>query len=232
VPFAVVYQPATKPAKGPQPGASALLAWSLHNFPPGKSLGIYVVRPVRGGLGLSLHSEGRALDVGYPAMRPQGHPVGWKLARTLERYHESLGVMEIIFARHIWSNTKAAQGWRNYTGEADHFDHVHIGLTRAAARDLTVDMINAAVRLPPNTPLPTGVVMPTPATGSWSLCDAGAVRATVAALYAIHRNTTLDANDAEVNQWMMNDLLPRLVNGEDPAPTIAYLNGALAKEVG
>jgi hypothetical protein len=79
-------------------------------------------------------------------------------------------------------------------------------------------------------PLPPGVEMPSPATGTWSLCDAGTVRATVAALYAIHRNTSLDANDGEVNQWLANDLLPKLAAGHSPEPTINYLNSALAAE--
>jgi len=42
------------------------MAWCLANYPPGANLGIYNPRNVRGGGALSVHAEGRAIDVGYP----------------------------------------------------------------------------------------------------------------------------------------------------------------------
>ena len=137
--FPVVYEPAAKVAPGPTPGAKALMAWCLNEYHPGTNLGIYNPRNVRGGVALSLHAEGRAIDVGYPTMRPDGHPMGRMLAAHMAEHHAGLGVQCVIFARRIWSNTHPT--WRPYTGTADHFDHVHIELTREAAAGLTTDII-------------------------------------------------------------------------------------------
>ncbi len=137
--FPVVYQHAAKVAPGPTPGAKALMAWCLANYPPGTNLGIYNPRNVRGGQALSLHAEGRAIDVGYPIDRPLGYAPGRQLAADMVRHHQALGVQCVIFARSIWTNTHPT--WRPYTGTADHFDHVHIELTREAAAGLTTDII-------------------------------------------------------------------------------------------
>lgn len=149
--FPVVYQGAATVASGPMPGAKALMAWCLANYPPGSNLGIYNPRSVRGGVALSLHAEGRAIDVGYPPVRPDGHPVGQVLAADMVRHHAELGVQCVIFARRIWSNTRPT--WRPYAGTADHFDHVHIELTREAAAGLTTDIIRQTLETPmPPTP--------------------------------------------------------------------------------
>lgn len=154
--FPVVYQHAAKVAPGPTPGAKALMAWCLAHYPPGTNLGIYNPRNVRGGQALSLHAEGRAIDVGYPVQRPDGHPLGQLLAADMVRHHQALGVQGVIFARSIWTNTRPT--WRPYTGAADHFDHVHIELTREAAAGLTTDIIRQTLEattvptLPENDP--------------------------------------------------------------------------------
>ena len=137
--FPVVYQPATKAASGPAPGAKVLMSWCLANYPPGTNLGIYNPRSVRGGSALSLHAEGRALDVGFPVQRPDGADTGWRLVDAMVDHHAALGVQCVIFARRIWSNTRPT--WRPYAGAADHYDHVHIELTREAAAGLTTDII-------------------------------------------------------------------------------------------
>lgn len=141
--FPVVYQSATSVAPGPTPGAKALMAWILANYPPAVNLGIYNPRSVRGGTALSLHAEGRALDIGYPIDRPSGHPVGSALCHALVEHHAALGVQCVIFARRIWTNTRPT--WRPYTGTADHFDHAHVELTRAAAAGLTTDIIRTTL---------------------------------------------------------------------------------------
>jgi hypothetical protein len=144
--FPVVYQPATTVAKACQPGAKALMAWCLENYPPGSNLGCYNPRNVRGGVALSLHAEGRAIDVGFPVSRPDGHHMGQLLAAHMAKHHADLGVQCVIFARRIWSNTHPT--WRPYTGAADHFDHVHIELTREAAAGLTTDIIRQTLETP------------------------------------------------------------------------------------
>ncbi len=150
--FPVHYQPAAKVAPGPTPGAKALMAWCLAHYPPGTNLGIYNPRNVRGGQALSLHAEGRAIDVGYPTERPDGHVAGRQLAADMVRLHAALGVQCVIFARSIWTNTRPI--WRPYTGTADHFDHVHIELTREAAAGLTTDIIRQTLEAP-TVPTPT-----------------------------------------------------------------------------
>lgn len=154
--FPVVYQPASRAASGPTPGAKALMAWCLANYPPGTNLGIYNPRNVRGGAALSLHAEGRAIDVGYPTMRPDGYPMGQLLAAHMAQHHAELGVQCVIFARRIWSNTRPA--WRLYNGAADHYDHVHIELTREAAAGLTTDIIRQTLEA---TTVPTTPTQPT-----------------------------------------------------------------------
>lgn len=144
--FPVVYQHAAKVAPGPTPGAKTLMAWSLANYPPGTNLGIFNPRNVRGGVALSLHAEGRAIDVGYPVSRPDGHHMGQVLAGHMATHHADLGVQCVIFARRIWSNTRPT--WRPYTGTADHFDHVHIELTRESAAGLTTDIIRQTLEAP------------------------------------------------------------------------------------
>lgn len=148
--FPVHYQSAAKVAPGPTPGAKALMAWCLAHYPPGTNLGIYNPRNVRGGQALSLHAEGRAIDVGYPIDRPLGYAAGRQLAADMARHHQSLGVQCVIFARSIWTNTRPT--WRPYTGVADHFDHVHIELTREAAAGLTGDLIRQTMEATVPTP--------------------------------------------------------------------------------
>ena len=61
------WEGATNCTGGPSSGAAALLAWCQANRqPPGRSLGIYNCRSVRGSSTTSLHGEGRALDWGLP----------------------------------------------------------------------------------------------------------------------------------------------------------------------
>ena len=137
--FPVVYDRAVKPSGGPQPGAVHLMDWCLANVPTATNLGIYNNRSVRGGSGLSLHAEGRALDVGFPA-KVGGTAEGWALAELLLTHHPDLGIQTLIYARKIWSTTRG--GWRAYGGTAAHNEHIHVELNRRAARELTPQMIN------------------------------------------------------------------------------------------
>lgn len=152
--FFVVYDRATKPAKSCQPGAKALMAWCLANT-TATNLGCYVNRPIRGGSSLSVHAEGRALDLGFPS-REGGTPAGWNLAHRLVAAHRDLGVQYVIYARRQWLATKP--GWRSYSGASAHNEHIHVELNRAAAQALTADMITEALGGQPMTEQQTEAV--------------------------------------------------------------------------
>lgn len=137
--FPLVYEGAARPTGGPSFGAKSLLAHGIEHF-DAVSLGIYNNRAVRGGVALSLHAEGRAIDFGYP-YRVGGTENGWRLANWLLAHHQALGVQQIIYARNIWRNTRDTEGWRHYGGTAAHHEHVHAELTRLAAANLSPTMI-------------------------------------------------------------------------------------------
>jgi hypothetical protein len=125
------YEPATTPSLGPQPGALALRDYA-HSCGFGDA-GIFNNRAVRGGSALSLHAEGRAVDI---------TPAGGDLSAFCERLiaaHETLGVQQIIWQRRVWRCDRP--GWRAYTGTDPHTSHAHVELTRHAAATLTVEAI-------------------------------------------------------------------------------------------
>lgn len=138
------YQSAGACTSGPQPGARALMSWFLGGYAAkgGINLGIYNCRPVRGSTEPSIHGEGRAADLG---INPHGAAWGWDVANTLKDRSGELGVQCLIYARKIWSGSYPDQGWRDYRGLADHFDHVHTELCWDAAYHLTTDKIRAAL---------------------------------------------------------------------------------------
>ena len=120
------------------PGAGALLAWHQANMqPPGRSMGIYNCRSVRGSATTSLHGEGRALDWGVP-LGPTGKATeqGRDLVHQLATHAHELGIQAIIYDRTIWS--ARSPGGRPYAGVSPHYDHLHIELTWQAARELTL----------------------------------------------------------------------------------------------
>ena len=126
-----------------QPGAAALMAWCLHEsgVRGPRNLGIYNCRAIRGSQNRSVHGDGRAIDVGFSG---HSNPEGWKLVERLLPHVGKLGIQRIIWARRIW-DAKAPAG-RYYSGAADHYDHVHIELTWAAAYGLNLPTIRAAMR--------------------------------------------------------------------------------------
>lgn len=112
---------------GSKPGSKALMAVLLDEY-DGQNWGIYNCRPP------SLHAEGRALDIGIS--REEGR----KLRRDLLRADPSqLGISSIIHEQTIWSRNNPSGSKMADRGSitANHFDHVHIGLTRSAAENLT-----------------------------------------------------------------------------------------------
>ena len=88
--------------------------------------------------GNSEHKEGRAWDWGLDASKPAEKALAeqfltWLLApgpNGMVAYNaRRLGVMYVIWDRKVWSQYRAADGWRKYTGASAHTDHVHISLT-------------------------------------------------------------------------------------------------------
>lgn len=121
---------------GPTVGCRNLTAHALtRGF---TNLGIYNCRTVRGGSTTSLHGEGRASDLGCKV----GNTFSWAYADFLRLYSKELGVQCVIHNRKIWSSS-GGTAWRNYSGVAAHYDHIHAELTWAAANGgLTVAKLN------------------------------------------------------------------------------------------
>jgi hypothetical protein len=86
----------------------------------------------------SAHYEGRAIDVFYRPVTPEGTERGWALAHWAVAHADELDVATVIFDRQIWSVRRAADGWRPYrhpSGDLDnpvlaHEDHVHLDVAR------------------------------------------------------------------------------------------------------
>lgn len=120
-----------------QPGAVALLTWAVRDFGQGaRNLGIYNCRSIRGSRNRSIHGDGRALDVGFSGV---GNPAGTRLLQTLLPHVGTLGIQMIIWNRRIYS-ARYPNG-APYRGIAPHTDHVHIELTWAAAKGLTLSRV-------------------------------------------------------------------------------------------
>jgi len=125
------WEAAGRDAGRAMPGARALMALILLIWGGrgAQSWGIYNFRPTALG-NPSAHGEGRALDVGCSIR------IGRLIVRRLLRYGPAkLGICAIIHNRVIYS-AKSPNG-RRYDG-VPHLDHVHIEMTRRAARDLTL----------------------------------------------------------------------------------------------
>jgi hypothetical protein len=158
---------------GPQPGASALLAYWLEQAPAIaadlgvsdeglRSLGIYNCRPVRGSTSLSIHACGRAVDLGVP-VSVAGHRVMVDFLTRLAPHAKSLGIQLVIFSR---TSGSARNPWPTaYGGVHPHEDHAHVELNGAAARSLTLATLRARVgdlRDVPEQPAPTPTPTPPP----------------------------------------------------------------------
>lgn len=133
-----------------KPGAVALMSWINRNYPKSKNWGIYSCRMIPGTSSMSLHGEGRALDVGYDVVNGKGNPDGYRLFAHLQAHAVELGVQGIIWDRKISTNRGDN---RPYSGGPDltqaHVNHLHIELTNAAARNLNAVTIAKIMGTPP-----------------------------------------------------------------------------------
>ncbi len=130
------YQPAGPCTQGPQPGATALMAWWLNGFAARGAVntGIFNCRVIAGSSVPSLHGEGRAADLG---VRPFDADYGHDVASLLHANSAEIGIQCIIWSRRIWSGAQPHAGFRQYRGSSPHVDHLHVELTWPAARLLT-----------------------------------------------------------------------------------------------
>lgn len=130
----VPYQSAKSDSKGPQPGALALRAhWRKTTGL--QKVGIYVLRDIRGKPGkLSVHSEGRALDLYVNANDPAQRIIAEKYVAWLIANAVELQCAYIIWNFRQWSWQKRAQGWRPYKGQSPHTDHIHVELSWEGAK--------------------------------------------------------------------------------------------------
>jgi len=143
-----VYDPATHCTGAPAPGAEALAARVIQLFPGATIGGIYECRQGKGrGAGsLSEHAEGRAIDFSI-----SGTKVGDAVAAFAVKFAALLGIQSVIWNDQAWSTLHPA--WHPYLDPATgkpyasptlgHRDHVHVGLNRNAAANLTAaDLAN------------------------------------------------------------------------------------------
>lgn len=121
-----------------QKGLIILMTSILREWRGTQNWGCYSCRKVRGGRTLSLHSEGRAIDVGIPGwLRKSGDEIfHWAIANA-----ELLGLQEIVWYGRIWSASKPYIHDHKYKNSSNptlaHRDHVHIGLNKAGANAQT-----------------------------------------------------------------------------------------------
>jgi len=115
------------PYRGPcsgkcQPGTTTLLHYFMRTYDL-ESWGCYGCRKIAGSTHMSLHAEGRAMDIAIPAQKKL---IGDEIFMLGIFFAEQLGVQEIVWYRKIWSATRPYV--RRYSGAHPHTDHVHIGL--------------------------------------------------------------------------------------------------------
>lgn len=158
----VAWEAAERCTGGPEKGAVALMAWVLGRYERqgAYNLGIYNCRTVRGGATTSLHGEGRALDIGLPmSSEGRGTKDGHAIVERFRRVGEQLGIQCMIYDRRIWSARSPDADGRPYTGVSPHYNHIHLELSRSAARNLTSDRISGVMGgrpVPPPRPVRFG----------------------------------------------------------------------------
>lgn len=117
------------------------------------------------------HRAGMAMDLMIPPIHGRPHlEVGARVANWLIENAQALGIAFIVYARSIWAGSDAfgrrmgartSARFRHYTvpGEGmDHFDHIHITLTRDAAFGGGAGITNRGQTLLPPSDAPVNVV--------------------------------------------------------------------------
>jgi len=102
------------------------------NFTRARNLGIYNRRNIAGTQTPSLHSEGRALDIGLNIHNQTEKAIGDGLFQIFVDLAARLQLQEVIWNRQIWSTGSPAV--HPYAGANPHTDHVHVGFTRPGSQ--------------------------------------------------------------------------------------------------
>lgn len=141
-PFAALDQQ-TRCDPDAKPGVLKFRKLVLSSYPDTGSDGI--VRACGIG-GTSEHKEGRAWDWAVSARNPRQRAeaealLRWLLAPDAEGHQAAmarrLGIMYIVWDRHMWRAYDASAGWQPYTRGEAHTDHVHFSFSRAGAAGRT-----------------------------------------------------------------------------------------------
>ena len=118
----------------PQPvgaGTRALAARIRALFPFVWSVGMASGYRLDQGAAWSTHHEGRALDAMIHEIDGRPDPRGDELATWIVAHAPELGAQYLIWRGTQWSSRTGNVSL--YEGGRDHWDHVHVDLTRAAA---------------------------------------------------------------------------------------------------
>lgn len=130
------------------------------------------------GSSISEHKEGRAIDWHMSAYNSTDRAAVQRLTRMLfatdwwgntHSMARRLGIMYIIWNKHMWRAYRPFDGWQKYTGSNPHTDHVHISFARAGGLAKTSYWTGTVADLPaawvpdwPPTPTPTPTLSPSP----------------------------------------------------------------------
>jgi hypothetical protein len=133
------YVGAVPPCSGKaQKGTSYVQAALLDRFDKSFDYGIYNCRPLTTDASTpSIHSDGRAGDLGFPVTNGQPHAQGFAAVEVLRANAWELGLMGIIWnrTRYDWRTP-----WgRKYTGPSPHIDHIHYEQEPGVAANLSLD---------------------------------------------------------------------------------------------
>lgn len=129
-----------------QPGLATLRQYILDRWsPPVTSItNRAVCRDIVGGSSISVHAEGRAIDIMISALDGQTLAVGDQIRDWLIINSTNLGMQRVIWNRYTWSANR--DGWRDYcagqcTDEGGdrnpHTDHLHVELNWEGAEQKT-----------------------------------------------------------------------------------------------
>ena len=175
------YQPQSTCSPRPKPGTLMLSEYLLNRYPGSRSSGI---SRSCAGSGISEHKEGRAFDwrlsAGSARDRGYARDLVGRLRATDKGGNRNalarrMGIMYVIWNDHIWS---ASKGYRKrpYVHDAckgirldrcsvtlRHRDHMHISLSRAAARAKTSWYLRRSGSGPAPAPQPEPAPTPEPA---------------------------------------------------------------------
>jgi hypothetical protein len=115
-----------------QPAPKALWAQVRGSFPMARNLGIFNRRNIAGSSKASLHSEGRALDIGLNAFDRGEKVIGDRLFAILCESSTTLQLEEVIWNQQIWSLRRPIV--HPYAGRSPHHDHLHVAFTRPGSQ--------------------------------------------------------------------------------------------------